>query len=67
MLEILPIEIEKIENEIKFLEIEFADAELFYKNPDRFKEITNTIAKLKKDLEDKFNKWEKIEKMQDNL
>lgn len=67
LLEILPQEIEKLENDIMQIEKELCDENLYKKNPEKFQKFTKLLEDSKKLLEDKFQLWIEIENMKNNL
>ncbi len=57
----LPLEIENLENEIKILEVELSDSELYNKNPDLFASSSKKLAAKTALLEEKILEWMEVE------
>ncbi len=60
LLEILPSEIEKAEKEIKAIEAELMDPNLYIENPQKFDELSQQLAFLQQEVEEKELKWLEI-------
>ena len=60
LLEILPDEITKIEQEIATITTELSDADLYTQNPQKFDSLSSKLAVLQKEREDKENLWLEI-------
>ena len=64
LLEILPKEIEEIENNIADLETKLMQADLYVKNPETFYEYSKKLEENKKLLDNKIHQWLEIENME---
>lgn len=64
LLEILPKEIEEIENNIADLETKLMQADLYVKNPETFYEYSKKLEENKKLLDKKIHQWLEIENME---
>ena len=59
--EVLPQEIEKLEQEITKTEQTLSDPDLYNKNPDEFYKLTEKLATLKQNKDEKETKWLEID------
>jgi len=64
LLEILPKEIEEIENNIVALETKLMQGDLYFKNPEAFYDYSKKLEKNKKLLDNKIHQWLEIENME---
>lgn len=64
LLEILPKEIEEIENNIADLETKLMEADLYVKNPETFYDYSKKLEENKKLLDNKIHQWLEIENME---
>lgn len=64
LLEILPKEIEEIENNIADLETKLMQADLYVKNPETFYEYSKKLEENKRLLDNKIHQWLEIENME---
>lgn len=64
LLEILPKEIEEIENNITNLETKLMQADLYFKNPEAFYDYSKKLEENKKLLDNKIHQWLEIENME---
>jgi ATP-binding cassette subfamily F protein uup len=64
LLEILPKEIEEIENNIADLETKLMQADLYVKNPETFYDYSKKLEENKKLLDNKIHQWLEIENME---
>ncbi|WPX99319.1 ABC transporter ATP-binding protein [Candidatus Megaera polyxenophila] len=64
LLEILPKEIEEIENNIADLETKLIQADLYVKNPETFYDYSKKLEENKKLLDNKIHQWLEIENME---
>ena len=64
LLEILPKEIEEIENNIADLEAKLMEADLYVKNPEAFYDYSKKLEENKKALDNKIHQWLEIENME---
>ena len=64
LLEILPKEIEEIENNIADLEAKLMEADLYVKNPETFYDYSKKLEENKKLLDNKIHQWLEIENME---
>ncbi len=60
LLEILPAEIEKAEKEIKTIETELMNPNLYLEEPEKFDELSQRLAFLQAEIEEKEIKWLEI-------
>ena len=61
LLEVLPAEIEKLQQEIVDIETSLADADLYSRNPDEFNHLSTLLLDKQKSKEDKENQWLEIQ------
>jgi ATP-binding cassette subfamily F protein uup len=66
-LEEMPKEIEDVQKNIKAINNELQNSNLYLDNPDRFNSITEEVRLLKEALETKENRWLVLLKMQEDL
>ena len=59
--EILPDEISKLEQEIKIIEQDLSDPELFCRDEKKFYDLSSNLERIKREKEEKENKWLEIE------
>ncbi len=59
--EILPDEISKLEQEMALIEKELSDPELFCRDEKKFYTLSSNLEKIKKEKDEKENKWLEIE------
>lgn len=64
--EILPIEIEELENKITSIEKELSNPDLYVQDTQRFNLLTNELCELKQQKDEKETKWLEIELMFEN-
>lgn len=64
LLEILPKEIEEIENNIVALETKLMQGDLYFKNPETFYDYSKKLEENKKLLDNKIHQWLEIENME---
>ena len=64
--EILPIEIEELENKITSIETELSNPDLYVQDTQRFNLLTNELCELKQQKDEKETKWLEIELMFEN-
>lgn len=64
LLEILPKEIEEIENNIVALETKLMQGDLYFKNPEAFYDYSKKLEENKKALDNKIHQWLEIENME---
>jgi ATP-binding cassette subfamily F protein uup len=64
LLEILPKEIEEIENNIVALETKLMQGDLYFKNPENFYDYSKKLEENKKLLDNKIHQWLEIENME---
>jgi ATP-binding cassette subfamily F protein uup len=64
LLEILPKEIEEIENNIVTLETKLMQGDLYFKNPEAFYDYSKKLEENKKLLDNKIHQWLEIENME---
>ncbi len=64
LLEILPKEIEEIENNIVALETKLMQGDLYFKNPEAFYDYSKKLEEKKKALDNKIHQWLEIENME---
>ena len=67
LLEVLPQEIAKAEEEISLCENELFDPDLYAKNPARFAELSARLAALQNEIETKENEWLEIQILKEEL
>ncbi len=67
LLEVLPLEIEKLENRISEIETELSAPELYSKKPEKFHSLSEELQKSKDLLEQKLDQWIEVETMQDEM
>lgn len=67
LLEVLPKEIEDLENEISKIEKELEDSTLYTQNPKRFDELTSSLVNMQKQKDEKENQWIEIELLKEEL
>ena len=66
-LDLLPGEIERIESEIASAEDELHDPQLYSARPDRFAELTRTLAALRADKEAAEHRWLEVAELAEQL
>jgi ATP-binding cassette subfamily F protein uup len=64
LLDILPKEIEEIENNIVTLETKLMQGDLYFKNPEAFYDYSKKLEENKKLLDNKIHQWLEIENME---
>jgi len=64
LLEVLPKEIEEIENNIADFETKLMDGDLYLKNPEIFYEYSKKLEENKKLLDNRMRQWLEIENME---
>ena len=67
LLEVLPIEIEKLENKIKQIEEELSSPDLYIKNEQKFMSLTKELEELKLLKDDKEIQWLEIDEKRSSL
>lgn len=67
LLDVLPKEISKIEEEINTIELQLYDKDLFTNEPEKFNELSNKLVQLQILKEEKETTWLEIELLQDEL
>lgn len=67
LLEVLPAEIEQIEEEIIRIEHELSDANLYTENPQRFDFLSQDLVDKQQAKEDKENQWLEIQMIKEEL
>ena len=67
LLEVLPIEVEELENKIKHIEEELSSPDLFIKNEQKFMSLTKELEELKLLKDDKEVQWLEIEEKRSSL
>ncbi len=65
--EVLPLEIAKLEEEIRLIETELEDSSLYTQNPQRFDELTASLSEKQKTKEQKENQWLEIEMLKEEM
>jgi ATP-binding cassette subfamily F protein uup len=65
--EVLPQEIEELENEIAKTEQKLSDPNLYTTNPDEFYRLTETLAALKQQKDEKETKWLEIDMLKESM
>ncbi len=65
--EVLPQEIEELENEIAKTEQKLSDPNLYTTNPDEFYRLTETLATLKQSKDEKETKWLEIDMLKESM
>ncbi len=61
LLEVLPKEVEKLENRQQEITEMLADAELYQRDPLSFQNLTKELSLIEKQINDKMDEWAKIE------
>lgn len=61
LLEVIPIEISKLEDHIKKIENKLSDVDLYNKNPELFNKLTIELQALREKIEELTNQWLQIE------
>lgn len=67
LLEVLPNEIEMLDNKISSIEEALMDSEMYNNHPEKFHQLSKELTDTKKSLEEKMEKWEEVELMKENL
>ena len=67
LLEVLPGEIDRLENRISEIEIELSAPELYSKKPAKFSSLSKELQSSKCLLEQKLDQWLEVETMQDDM
>ena len=65
--EILPQEIEELENKIKKVEQDLSNPNLYSENQEKFYELTENLEQLKQQKDDKETKWLELEEYKNSL
>jgi len=65
--EVLPQEIEELENEIAKTEQKLSDPNLYTTNPDEFYLLTETLSDLKQSKDEKETKWLEIDMLKESM
>jgi ATP-binding cassette subfamily F protein uup len=65
--EVLPQEIEKLEKQISETEQTLSNPDLYTSNPDKFYTLTETLASLKQQKDDKETQWLEISMLKESL
>ncbi|XVN43348.1 MAG: ABC-F family ATP-binding cassette domain-containing protein [Candidatus Rickettsia vulgarisii] len=60
LLEVLPVEIDKLEQQIKNLELILSDSSLYLSDPAKFNKTSNDLSDCKKKLDDLLTQWLEI-------
>ncbi|MGD8327440.1 MAG: ATP-binding cassette domain-containing protein, partial [Sphingomonadales bacterium] len=66
-LELLPKEMAALEAEMSKLETRLGEADFYSRDPDGFAQVTETLEKLRKDLQDKEEAWLELELKKEEL
>ena len=66
LLEILPLEIKKLEQEILDIESQLEEGDLYNSDINKFNKLSNRLQKSKEELENKMKQWIEIEDMCDS-
>ena len=67
LLEVLPDEIEGLEQRITNIENKLMDAELYLNDPKQFQQLTSELGSAKTDISRKVDQWLEVEQMKEKL
>lgn len=67
LLETLPLKIQQLEEDISNLEEQLNQADLYLNDPNKFNELSSSLATKKQELDDMENQWLEIQILQDSL